>query len=307
MSKEEPGAKTALATAADTQLHNAKKLNQTWKFDGTTYPLFVANKTGNIGSPIMHPSTNRQIAVLGADFAWEDSQPFLDHLNLKIRDERSSREDESVRKRANITRLNSGLFDELVQSGSMIKIDEFGDQSEPVEKTRDEMLAYQQEVKSQLIDDWLGNFSVERYFPAGTDEVDAMLTNTETVFFVVKIGNFKNPAHVLLMEFAAPSPDARRSFEDDTMFLSTKRDGDQMVETYNIKQNAKLNFGKKYFVSVDGVVIGPGGNFEPDTNDLKPVDKNDSGSVEFFKASFNPHWWIRLANELADSFNFRGK
>lgn len=295
------------ALAKSSQLTKAKDLNMTWKFEGAEFPLFVANGTGNIAAPIIQPGTNKQIAVLGADFMWEEAKPFLDHLNLQIRDERSSREDETIRKRANITRLNSGLFKDLVQRGQMIKIDEFGEHSEPIDKTRTEMLAYAQEVQSMIIDEWLGNFHVERYFPAGTDEVDAMLSNAETIFFKVFIGSYQNPAHVLVFEFTAPSPDARRSFEDDTSFMGSKRDGDKIVETYNIKQQAKLAFAKKYFKNVEGAVLGPRGEFEPDVKELKPIAESDTDSVKAFKSQFNPHWWIRLSNHLADAFNFSGK
>ena len=298
---------TSKALTKPNQLAKAKDLNMTWKFEGAEFPLFVANGTGNIAAPIIKPGTNKQIAVLGADFMWEESQPFLDHLNLQIRDERSSREDESIRKRANVTRLNSGLFKDLVQRGQMIKIDEFGEQSEPIEKTRAEMLAYAQEVQSMIIDEWLGNFHIERHFPAGTDEVDAMLSNADTIFFKVLIGSYQNPAHVLIFEFTAPSPDARRSFEDDTSFMGSKRDGDKIVETFNIKQQAKLAFSKKYFKSVEGAVLGPKGEFEPDVKDLRPVAESDTDSIKAFKSQFNPHWWIRLSNHLADAFNFSGQ
>lgn len=291
----------------DPQLETARKEGLTWMFEGTEYPLFLANKTGNVTAPIMHPTSGRQIAAIGADFMWEQSQPFLDHLNIQIRDERNAREDESIRKRANMTRLNATLFDALVQRGQIIKIDEFGDTSEPEDRDRQAMLTYLPEVKSQVINDWLGNFHVERYFPAGTEDIDAMLSNVDTVWFLAKIGDFKSPAHALLLEFASPSPDARRSFEDDSSFLGTKREGDRVIETYNIKQNNKLNFAKKYFRSVQGAVLGPVGDVEPSTSSLVKISAGDDEAMKSFKSNFNPHWWIRLANQLGDAFNFTGK
>ena len=291
----------------DPQLAKAKEIDLAWKFEDKEYGLFVANRTGNVGSPILNPATGKQMAILSAEFAWDDGRPFLDHLNLNIRDERSSRDDESVRKRANIVSQNARLFRDLVQRGSLIKIDAYGEHSDLIPKTRDELLAYPPEIQSQMIDDWLGNFHIERFFPIGSDDIDAMLSNSETVFFTAKIGNYKSPAHVLLFEFTTPSPDARRNYENDSFSPGSKQDGDRMVNTYHVNHNTKLQFARRYFKSVSGAILSKTNDVEINTDSLYRFQEGNIEQVNAFKEQFNPHWWIRLADQLADSFNFAGK
>lgn len=284
-------------------LEEARNLNLTWRFEEKEYPLFVANQTGNITTSLMHPSGDRKLGILSADFMWTENKPFYDHLNNDFRSERTGRDDESVRKVANATRKNATLFDDLVQRGSFQKIDSFGESGDIVEKSRDEMLAFQPEIKSQLIDDWLGAFSAERYFAPGTDETEDLLTGTDTLQIIAKIGDLKSPAHALLFTFATPSPDARRAFEDDTVFVSSKQQGDRVIEKFNVKHERKLAFAQKYFKGVEGAVNGPNGELEPHTEALTLVGLNPGE----FKTAFNPHWWIRLANALNGAFDFTGK
>lgn len=292
----------------DQQIKKAKALDLTWEFEGTEYALFTANKTGNVGSPIMNPATGVQAGIVFADFAWEDSKPFLDHLNLQLRDERNSRDEESVRKRANVTAQNSRLFKEVVQRGAVVKIDAQGEKTKPLPRSREELLAMAPEIQSQLIDDWLGNFHIQRYLAPGTDDLDMLLSSeTSTIQFTAKIGNFKSPAHVLLFTFDIPSADARRNYEDASFSASSKQEGEKSVTIYNINQKAKLSFAKRYFKSVEGVVLGTNGEVEISTESLYRFQETDKKSVEDFKAAFNPHWWIRLADELAGAFNFTGK
>lgn len=304
--QEDTGEATALALS-DKQIENAKALSQTWNFDGADYALFVANKTGNVGSPIIHPVSKKQVAVLIADFTWESDKPFIDHLNYNFHQETRVQDDEAIDKSANFTTLNTKLFEDVVAGGRLIKINEFGENSEPIEKTRDEMLAYSPEIQSQLIDDWLGNFHIERYFPEGTDEIDAMLSNVDTIFFTAKIGNDRNPAHVLLFEFNAPSPDARRNFENDAANRGVKQKDNKTITTLYINQNARLNFARKHFRSVQGAVVGPSGHFEPDTSMLKEVVESDAVTTGRFKECFNSDWWMKLAGPLSKAFNFSGK
>lgn len=278
-----------------------------FKYKGVEYPYFVANKTGNVGSPIVHPQSGKQIAILGADFMWQETTPFLDHLNLNLRDERNVREDESIRKRANLVAQNAKLFEALVQRGWIVKIDEFDEKTEPIQKDRTQMLAYQPEIQSQLMDDWLGNCHIERVFSDGEIDVDAMLSAPESIFFTMKIGNYKNPTHILEFEFNVPNPDARRSYENDTFAAGSKQDGDKMVSVYHVAHKAKLNFAKKYFKNVRGVMLAKEGDHAPELDTLKEIEEANTENVRLFKANFNPNWWIRLADALADCFNFGGK
>lgn len=278
-----------------------------FEFEGSKYPYFVANRTGNIGSPIINPQTGKQMAILGADFMWTETAPFLEHLNLNIRDERGSREDETYRRRANLVTQNQKLFGELVQSGYIVKIDEFNGKSEPIAKTRAEMLAYQPEIQSTLIDDWLGNFHVERYFPAGVTDVDALLATPESIFFKCLVGDFKNPAHVLIFEFDVPNPDQRRSYENDTFLSGSKADGDKVVSVYHVQHQAKLRFAKKFFRRCEGAMLAKEGEVNVEIADLRAIEWSDSDLTKEFLRGFTPSWWVRLADELAGCFNFAGK
>lgn len=279
-----------------------------WEFEGEKFVNFVANQTGVITIPIKHPNDPTKIvAYIGAEFMWEGQTPFLDHLTLDTRDERNVRDSETERKRANITQKNAKLFNELVQSGFIIKINDVGEKSEPVRKTRDEMLKYQPEVQSELIDAWLGEFHVQRYFPGGVGDIDALLTDPESVFFKCSIGDHKNPASVIVMEFGVPSPDARRSYETDTFAAVSKTEGEKAITGYYINNQAKVKFAKKYFRNAQGAVIGPTGQFDIDTESLKPLVPTDTESVKEFQRNFCPTWWVGLADQLASCFDLAGK
>lgn len=278
-----------------------------FEHNGIKYPYFLANQTGNIGTPLVHPTTKQQIAVLGADFAWEDSEPFVRHLNLNLRDERNVRDDESVRRRANVVAQNSRLFADTVQRGWLIEVDEDGSKSEPKEKTREEMLAYPPEIQSQIMDDWLGQFHVERFFPEGQSSVDAMLSTPDKLYFTAKIGNFKNPTHILLFGVNVPNPDQRRAYENDTFQAGSKQEGDKQISTYSIDQAAKIRFSKKHMDTVDGAVLGKNGALDPDEAEIRVIDPSSIEDMKAFKKAFNPEWHIRLADAIADCFNFSGK
>lgn len=303
----EQNAVTATAPAeTDPQLKEADAVGNTWEFEGNKYAKFVANKTGNIGMPILDPKTKeKKIAILGASFSWSDDDCFVEHLNFKLRDERGVRDNETVRKRPNIVARNAKLFDELCQFGYLIKIDEFGEQSEPVEKTRDQMCAYAPEIKSDLIDLWLGKFSVERYYPAGTDDVDLLLSEPESISLLCKIGDFLNPAHVMILEFNTPNADARRAFESDIMEATMSNEGGKAITTYHVNNKAKIRFARKYFKGVKGAVLAPNEAFELYPADFREI--SDDIAVANFKTAFNPHWMVSMADALADCFDFAGK
>lgn len=289
-----------------------KKKNDVPMFEhkGVKYPYFIANKTGTVGSPIFHPDTKKKIGILGADFAWENSEPFIRRMDLKIRDERNVREDESVRHRANIITQNSRLFRDLVQKGFAISIDEEGETGKEVAKTRDEMLAYRPELQSQIVDDWLGNFHIRRVFPDGLSGLDAIVSTPDKIYFECGIGTYKNPTQILLLEFNVPSADACRSYEDDTFLAGSKQEGDKQVTSYNVNHTRKIQFAKKYLDSVKGAALVRDekmGEVDIDTEDLVLFEANDTEALKKFKSAFNPNWMILLADELAGCFNFTGK
>jgi hypothetical protein len=294
-----------MPTPDDPQLDIARAANNTWTFEGKEYAKYMANRTGTIGTPIIHPVSNKKVGILIADFAWSEAQPFLDHLDLKLKDERNVREEVTERKRANLRLQNANLFDATVQQGSIVKLDEFGDQSEPILKKRDAMLAYPPEIKSEAVDTWLGEFHIERYFHPGTDEVELLLAEPESIWFTAKVGDYKNPAHMLLFEFSTPSPDARRNYENDTFIPGSKNERNKITTYYFVNNKAKLNFAKKYFKSVSGAVLGKDGEIEVDTADLKPIQ--DAETVKQFTKAFNPYWWIQFADAIAGAFSIGGK
>lgn len=280
----------------------------TWEFDGMTYPKFVANSTGVITIPVKHPTEpTKVIAYIGAEFLWETKVPFIDHLTIDTRDERNMREEETERKRANLIQKSSKLFTELVQGGFLIKINDVGEKSEPIKKTRDEMLRYQPEIQAELIDTWLSEFHVERYFPDGVDDVEALLTEPDGVFFKCRVGDYKNPTSIIIMEFGVPSPDARRAFETDTFAPVTKAEGEKSVTRYYINYQAKIKFAQKYFRNAQGAVLGVPGEFEIDTDTLRGIDTADGETVKQFLKHFCPTWQISLADQLASCFNLAGK
>lgn len=292
------------------QLQAARDIKNTWVFEEKEYARYIVNRTGNIGLPIMHPVDKmKKVAILGCDFAWDDDSHFIDHLNLRIRDVRNVREDETIRERANLVTQNVGLFEETAQRGWLQKIGEFNEKSDPVDKTRSDMIGYPAEIRSDLVDGWLGNFVADRYFPPGTDDVDALLSEPESVFFLGKIGNYKSPSHILLFEFNTPVPDARRSYESDTLIAGQTTEGNTLIQHFMINNKAKLKFARKHLKNVQGASLAPEGALDfTDATNITPIG-NPMNDIEreTFKKMFNPNWMIRLADALADCFGFGGK
>lgn len=289
-------------------LQRAIDAGNAWQHDGKTYAKYIVNGTAGVGATMTHPvEKTRPIAILGADFLWEGDEVFIDHLNLAIRDERNVRDDESQRKRKNITAQNAGLFHETVQRGWLVKIDEDGTKSERIDKTREQMLNYAPEIQSDIINAWLGKFTVERYFPNGTDDVDSLLSEPESVQFLCKVGEFKNPAHVFILEFNTPSSEQRNAYADDTLIAGTRTEGDTVISNYMINNKAKIRFFRKHFRKViDGVALAPAATLDFDDAEIQPVTDNKV-DLDRFKKEFCPHWQVIIADKLSDCFDFGGK
>lgn len=292
----------------DPQLDAARKAGNVWKHDGKEYAKLVVNGTASVGATMMHPVEKvRPIAIIGADFLWESDDLFIEHLNLGIRDERNVREEESKRKKKNITTQNAELFKETVQRGWLVKISEDGSKSDRVEKDRDQMLSYAPEVQSDIVDVWLGKFACERYFPDGTDDVDALFSEPDSIFFICKVGDYKNPAHVFILEFNTPTREQRSAYENDTLIPGTHTEGDTIISTYMINHRAKLRFFRKHLRRVvDGIALAPNHELDVDEAQVRSITESDADLTQF-KKQFCPNWAIQLADSLSNCFDFGGK
>lgn len=283
------------------EMKDAESKGLTWKFEGETYPLFLANKTGNIAMPIPHPNTNEKMGVLGANFAWEQAEPFLLHLNIDLKEISNLKEEGlSTTKRKNLTQQNVNLFTKLIQDGFLIKIKD-GEESEPINKEKDAMLLYPPEIQSDLIDKWLGSFYIERYFPEGFDELDALLGQTDRIHFKCKIGDVKNPAHVLVLGFAKPDEVARRDFEDKVRKREYKQEGDIQTTYITINHKVKFNYAKNHLREVQGAVVEE--KVDGGAMAVKNIDSKDG--LKLFRDGFCPQWFIRLGDALHDTFGIK--
>lgn len=285
-------------TKIDTQFEKAKEIGNTWKFEGKEYPLMVINGLYHSGIPIVHPNDNKHVANLIGDFLTEDSEVFFEHLDVERKQIFSAKDDFTKTVQKNLTKKNESLYNAIVQSGVLQKLDEDGEIKEEITKNRQQMLSYPQEYKSALITEWLNNFHIERYFPEGEgDAVDALLNPPTSVWFLVKVGDKQKPAHLLLFEFNAPDDEARRTLEDKAFNMSWKDNTTGRVTNIDIDYGAKFRFAKKYFAKIDGVSIEKPSN---------PFDGSKE-HITSFKTNFNPHFWIRLADMLMDAFAYTKK
>lgn len=264
----------------------------TWNFEGKEYPAFVVNKNDSIAMQIKN-SEEKVIGILGANFRWEKSEPFIEHLSLDFKDIRDTREGVVESQRKNLTKQNANLFKAVCVGGFLIKVNEFGEHSEPVERSVTEMNAYSQEIKSNLIDKWLSNFHIERHFGDSVDELDALLGKTDSISFKCFIGTKKEPTNVLLLEFNVPSEDARRSYDDMIVNRSRQTEGSNEITNISINYAAKMRYAKKHLAVVQGAV----------TEGDNPL----AVDVKRFNDGFNPEWLMRLADALQDTFDIGGK
>ena len=286
--------------ADNPQFQEAKEKGLTWEFEGKEYPLFMANSTGNIGIPIV--VGEKKVGIVIANFDWSGkspkSEPFLQHLDLDIREVTDTKEDLSERQRKNLTTQNAILFRAIVQNGIFIDLDEFGNQSEPKEKTYQEMCILPPELQSDMIDRWLGEFHIERHFNEGVTSLEALFGEMESIMFKVKIGNFQNPAHVLFFEFDVPSKKARDTFKDKRVRRRQRFEGKQQIEFITVDYPLKLKFAKSHLRSVGGVCVVENGIETPVKNDEQ---------LKLFRDNFNPEWFMSLADALHDTFSMAGK
>jgi hypothetical protein len=283
-----------------------KEKSFTWEFEGKTYDLLLVNRTGGIGMPILNPRDKKtQIGILTAEFAWQNSAPFIDRLDIETIDKANEHDDWTQRENENMILKNSTCFSEIVVRGSAIDIDEAtGERKAEVKKTRDQMLAYRKVVQSDLISNYLREFHIERWLPDGMTKLDALLSNPTELFFTIKIGDYKNPRHLLFVETAVPTDDAITNYKSDTFNQSQNEEGDWRYKRNNEK---RLRFGKKYIRSVKGAMLGPAEQFEFDDSQIRTIEPTDDKAMTDFKANFNPDWIIKIAEEISGAFDLGKK
>ena len=277
----------------------------TWEFEGKKYDLFLANGTGGIGMPIVHPTdANKQLGVLSAEFAWEKPKAFLDHLDVETIDKASQHGDWTERTNKSMMLKNALLFDALVQKGQSTDFDDLGEAVKTVDKTRTEMLAFRKPVQSDLIQCWLNECHIERFLPKGVTSIDAFLSNPTEVYFIVKIGDYENPRHLLFVECNAPSDEQISAYQDNSFSREQNNQGDWRFSWDNEKRYA---FAKKHITSVKGAMLGKLGELIVPLEDLTLMEQNNDAHLKQFLNGFNPEWLIDLGAQLAGAFNLGKK
>lgn len=270
-----------------------------WNYEGKEYPMFIADSTDSIGVEIRKQSDDTHpIGILVSNFKWEKSEAFIDRLDYELEDKRD-KENFVERHRANIDRLNAHCFDEITTGGKLIKLVD-GIEDSSVDLSHEDMLRRTTELKSNSINQWIKNFHIERFFDKGVDELDALTTaSVDSVKFVCKIGDQKNPSSVLLLEFAVPSDDARRAFDDNRTKSQSKYENNVETIYTAIDWKRKIQYAKKHLRFASGAAVLIDGQIVPVT------DSPDA--LKQFKDSFNPDWFMQLGDALQDSFNIGGK
>jgi len=294
----------------DPQLEAAKEAGMTWNFEGKDYAKFVVNKTGSIGMPVFNPNDrSKQIGILTVDFAWENDNPFLDLVDYDIRDESIGRErQKTTSKMADLIQLSTTFFRDTMQRGFWIDVNDDGEQSEPAELTRGEILTdFTPEVHHTLVDLFTSRFYVERYYPSGPPKGRDLLKEPSEIFFKCSIGNVDHPAHVFIVQCDVPSPEARNKFRQDLAVRVNEQRGDTNIARVYINDSVKLKFIRKRIVDVQGCLFGTAGVLDPDTSTLYDVRKVNPESLKRFVENLNPDWMMKLCNELAGSFNYSEK
>lgn len=278
----------------------------TWQFEGKTYDLLLVNRTGGIGMPILNPKDKKtQIGILTAEFAWQKSEPFINRLDIETIDKANQHDDWVERENANMILKNATCFSEIVMRGSAIDFDPATNERLPaVKKTREQMLSYRKVVQSDLLGMWLRECHIERWLPPGMTKLDALLSNPTELFFTMKIGDYQNPRHLLFLECDVPTDDAISNYKSDTFNQSQNEDGDWRYKRENEK---RYRFGKKYVTSVQGAMLGPAEQFEFEPSLLTVMQKGDDKALAQFKQDFNPDWIIKLAEQIAGSFDLGKK
>ncbi len=284
------------APKVDENLEAAKAAGNTWDFKGKTWELYLANQTGGMARPVV--VEGETVGIIGAEFAWNESEPFLDYLDFEFRNETNIKDQVTESKNKNEIIQGAKLFRETCQKGFLIPIDEFGNRGEQQDLTRAELMEMTDaETQSDLAINWIIQYRIRRHFPEGYSKLKEAL-KPSNLFFEFYIGENKNPRHCLLFEFDVPTKDARRSYEDDVRHTEREQEGDNVIVRTIIDNKKKLNFAKKYFRSVKGVTLNQIGN---------PFQEGNDQHTKDFKLGFNPRWFIALADEIVDAFHTTGK
>lgn len=276
-----------------------------WQFEGKTYPLFLANKTGSIAMPIIHPQDNtKKIGIISANFAWETDEPFLDRLDIARVDKANLHDEWTKRENESLTLKNAKFFSETVQFGTSTDIDDTGEKKEEILKSRQKMLAYRKPVQSDLVGFFLRECHIERFLPEGVTKLDALLAEPEELIFTMKIGDYNNPAHLILLNCNVPSDEAITNYQKDSFTSFQNNDGDWRYGRDNQK---RLNFARKFVKTVQGAMLGPVGELEFDDSQIVEITPTDEKAIQTFLKNFNPDWLIKLADEIAGAFNLGKK
>lgn len=293
-------------TPENPQLDHARKNNNTWIFEGVEYPLFVADFTGTVTIPFKQGGV--QIGLLTADFRWDEAKPFLDHLDNNTKMVRSNRDESNRQKQVQDDQVgkNVTLFNALIAGGEIVEFDDDGSHSEPTILTRNDMLTFTPELKSDLLSTWLNQYHVERWFPNGKKMSNFLYEPTE-IFFKMSVGSYDKPAHVMLFQYNVPNQDQRRAIRTSEEYIQ-EQEGENTVSEWVFNWNQRLTYGKKHFHSVQGLSLKEEGN--PYDNPIPSMtyrinpkeDAKDVPKDQYLKAAFCPNWWIRNANNLITAF-----
>lgn len=288
-----------LQNSATGQAPEVKTEVPTWDFEGKHYPMFVVNGRDSIGIPVKRNKDDLEpIGILGCNFAWGNSEPFRNRLDLGWKRVTNTKESLSEQHRKNLDRQNADCFDAICADGEWIAIKD-GEQQPPVKLSAEKMRSRTTEIKSNAISEWVTSFHFERYFKGGFDEFEALTGgDAEQIYFKCSIGDVKDPNHILIIGFVPPSDDARREYDDKKTKNETKEESGQQIVYTEIDNARKLRYAKKYLHSVQGAVV--------ESESVLMEVRNDE-TLKIFRDKFNPDWMFRLADALQDSFNIGGK
>jgi hypothetical protein len=275
------------------QLELAREAGNTWEFEGKEYELFVANKQGGVSVPIV-PETE-VVAYASAVFAWDKKDDLLDALDLEIKEVLI--EDSRKTDTADITALYAGVFHNTAQSGFWTEIVD-GEKQEPQFLSREQMLKADEEIQASLIRNWIDSISISVYKKPGETNIDAFFNKTaKNKYILAKIGDKKNPKHVLLFEFKSPSLEIRRELKQKRN-AETKDENGKTVRIYPNTSHFRMKQCANHLVSVQGVsLLEPG----------KLFDATSESDKKTFLANFNPIWQVYLTDALFASFDTTGK
>lgn len=295
-----------LKTAAPLEIEKrdfaeAKQQNMVWTYEGKEYPLFLADKTGNVVIPLKDGDT--KLGYVGANFHWEKAEPFLNHLDMERRSVRNLDDGETQDEKRDFRRQNIKLFGDTCRDGFVIDINEDGTESPENFQSYEDMQEFPLEIRSALIDKWLGSFYIERKFEKGGSKILSLLKKNSTVSFIGKVGSRHNPAHLILFELNVPNEDERVAYDEYVYEIRRKTEQRRETTIVEIDFTRKLQYAKKHLISAQGVAV----NVAPKGQEPEYKTVTDATTLKAFKDSFNPEWFMSLADALQDTFNIVGK